>query len=121
MQELIKFIKQPVLRAEEAVVEPEEPKDSWVFKNGIKNRFGDKVPIVNDKTLGPGHYPSDQFYSIEQKHGDKNYVSGAMFMSESERQPFANFDKRFGPNCIVAHLPARKKDTHLNVNGIWVQ
>jgi len=28
-----------------------------MFQNGIKDRFGDKGPIVNDGILGPGHYP----------------------------------------------------------------
>ena len=41
---------------------------------GIKNRFGDKGLIINDKILGPGHYLSDQYYSIEKKYGEKSYI-----------------------------------------------
>lgn len=120
MHELIKFIQVPAAKAPEEAEAPDEQGDNWMFQRGLKDRFGDKGPIVNDKILGPGHYPSDLFYSVEQKYGEKNYVSSAMFMSETERQPFANFDKRAGPNCIVPYLPARKKDTHLNLNNIWV-
>ncbi len=30
-----------------------------MFQTGLKDRFGDKGPIVNDGILGPGHYPAD--------------------------------------------------------------
>lgn len=65
--------------------------------------------------MGPGHYPSETFYSINKKYLDKNYVSSNVFMSETERQPFGAFDKRLGPSCIVPFLPPRKKDSHLNL------
>lgn len=65
-----------------------------MFHAGLKDRFGDKGPVTNDGVLGPGHYPAELFHSIEQKHGEKNYVSGAVFISESERNPYDNFEKK---------------------------
>jgi hypothetical protein len=88
MNELIKFISKPAVIDSTPTVSVEENFESWVFKEGIKNRFGDKGPILNDKILGPGHYPANQFHSIEQKYAEKNYVSSHVFMSETERQPY---------------------------------
>jgi hypothetical protein len=65
MNELIKFISKPTEIESPPTVKLEENIESWVFKEGIKNRFGDKGPIYNDKILGPGHYPANQFHSIE--------------------------------------------------------
>jgi|LakMenEpi03Aug12_release.lakeMendotaPanAssembly.Ray.scaffolds.fasta_scaffold2433177_1 hypothetical protein len=36
-----------------------------MFNEGLKDRFGDKGAIENNKILGPGHYPAETFYSIE--------------------------------------------------------
>ena len=41
-------------------------------------------------------------------------------MNEEERKPFQNYDKRIGPNLIVPYLPPTKKNTHLNLNNIWI-
>jgi hypothetical protein len=40
-----------------------------MFEDHIKDRFGDKEKVKNDKILGPGHYPSEYFKSIEYKMG----------------------------------------------------
>ncbi len=59
MHELIKFIQEPTVKILEEPEIPEKEKDTWMFYRGLKDRFGDKGPILNDKILGPGHYPSD--------------------------------------------------------------
>ena len=34
-------------------------KKNWMFNKSLKDRFGDIGKVKNDKTLGPGHYPSE--------------------------------------------------------------
>jgi hypothetical protein len=65
MNELIKFIQKPEKKEEIPYVKEDLADGTWIFKEGKKDRFGDEQPITNDAILGPGHYPSNQFYSIE--------------------------------------------------------
>ena len=98
--------------------------NSWIFKTGIKNRFGDFYDKNFEKNLGK-EMPGPGAYVV--KNGstgteERREVSGAVFMSESGREPFGNLKGKLklGPNPVVPFLIPRNRTYHLNLERKWV-
>lgn len=96
--------------------------NSWIFKTGIKNRFGDFYDKDFERKSGK-EMPGPGAYVV--KNGstgteERREVSGAVFMSESGREPFGNWKGRLGPNPVVPFLIPRNRTYHLNLERKWV-
>ena len=96
--------------------------NSWIFKTGLKNRFGDFYDKDFEKNLGK-EMPGPGAYVV--KNGstgteERREVSGAVFMSESVREPFGNLKGKLGPNTLVPFLIPRNRTYHLNLERKWV-
>ena len=79
------------------------------------DRFGgtSKERRNKDITPGPGAY---YMYSVSEK----NPVSGAVFMSESNRSVIKNPQKLPGPAFYQPVPVPKKKSFHLNSNKMWI-
>lgn len=90
-------------------------KTSSMFVVSEYDRFGnsDNPRKKNQATPGPGAYqpPGNQ---------EKTAVSGAVFMSESERVWYGSNRKPPGPAFYKPSKVPKKKSFHLNSNKIWV-
>jgi Sperm-tail PG-rich repeat len=91
----------------------DQPRPSSMFASTEKDRFGQPVkPRVTEVMPGPGHYAKPDAIS-------KVPVSGAVFMSESERKCFTTEKKPPGPAFYKPMLQPKKKSFHLKPNNIW--
>lgn len=90
-------------------------KISSSFVRGDIDRFGmqTKVKKIHDFTPGPGAY-----YNLMAK--DKSPVTGAVFMSESEREILKPPIKQPGPAFYKPIPVPKKKSYHLNANNVWI-
>ena len=87
---------------------------SSMFASSEKNRFGEAVkPRVSEYTPGPGEYSKAAVV-------EKAPVTGAVFMSESERKWFTTEKKPPGPAFYKPMMQPKKKSFHLKPNNIWV-
>ena len=85
-----------------------------MFASSEKNRFGEAVkPRVSEYTPGPGEYSKAAVV-------EKAPVTGAVFMSESERKWFTTEKKPPGPAFYKPMMQPKKKSFHLKPNNIWV-
>jgi hypothetical protein len=78
------------------------------------SRFGEQLrpKKTNTDVPGPGHYTLS-------KPQDKVPVSGAVFMSESERFEFKTVKKPPGPAYYKPAVGPRKRSFHLNAGRQW--
>lgn len=92
-----------------------QAKPSSMFVVGEVDRFGNPLrpKKKNDFTPGPGTY-------VEPHSQDKIPVSGAVFMSESERAWFTTERRPPGPAFYKPSTVPKKKSFHLNSNKMWV-
>lgn len=86
-----------------------------VAKTADTSRFGDTLrpKKANTDVPGPGHY---ELIRPEERVP----VSGAVFMSESERFEFKTISKPPGPAYYKPTMVPRLKSFHLNANTQWV-
>lgn len=87
---------------------------SSMFAQSEKDRFGKATrPKVDSETPGPGQY-------VKPEGVPKAQVSGAVFMSESERKWFTTEKKPPGPAFYKPMYQPKKKSFHLKPNNLWV-
>lgn len=100
---------------DQASLRQPKSKASPMFVVSEFDRFGktNNPRKKNSSTPGPGAYqpPSNQ---------EKTAVSGAVFMSESERVWYGSNRKPPGPAFYKPSAVPKKKSYHLNTNKIWV-
>lgn len=46
--------------------------------------------------------------------------SGSVFISETTRQPYGDFEKKAGPSMNIPYLPNNKKSFHLYLGKTWL-
>lgn len=87
---------------------------SSMFVITEKDRFGkSSKPKIHDLSPGPGQY-------VKPTIMGKSQVSGAVFMSESERKWFNTNKKPPGPAFYKPMYQPKKKSFHLKPNNVWV-
>ena len=86
---------------------------SHYFKKDNRNRFGENI---NEKklTLGPGQYYKNEYF---EEKSDKTWP---IFLSETKRQPFGNYQNKMGPNENIPFQLPKKKSYHLNLRRNWI-
>jgi hypothetical protein len=86
-----------------------------MFSATDTDRFGGNInPKVAKRRPAPGDYE----YSFRE---DEKYpVSGAVFMSETERKMINAIKKPPGPAYYNLKAKAKKKSFHLNTNKTWL-
>lgn len=89
-----------------------EVKASRVFVAGELDRFG-QGPKLGPASPGPGSYNTGKQY-------EKAHLSGAVFMSESERDVFLAERRPPGPAFYKPTQQPKKKSFHLNINRNWL-
>jgi hypothetical protein len=94
---------------------PLSSKPNGSFTKTDPDRFGNPSKFRKNKetTPGPGSYYS---YSLKEKVS----VSGAVFMSESEREVIKQPKKQPGPAFYRPTAIPKKKSFHLNSSKVWV-
>ncbi|CAD8065671.1 unnamed protein product [Paramecium primaurelia] len=83
-----------------------------------KDRFGKQEREQEPEKIGPGSYQLPSKFDEIAK--DKLLVSGNVFMSESLRQPYGDFEKKLGPNPKSPYILPKKKNFHFNLQRKWV-
>ena len=94
----------------------DENKPFSAFAPSNLDRFGSVVQTYSDKPVIPG--PGS--YNVTKGETEKAIVSGAVFMSETMRQPFGKLAGGLGPTNYNPQLLPKKKSYHLNVKRGWV-
>ncbi|OMJ74870.1 hypothetical protein SteCoe_26123 [Stentor coeruleus] len=98
-----------------SVLPPINQKFTAPFAKGDADRFGIPVKIKRTKDLTPG--PGAYYYDSSQ---DRLPVTGAVFMSESNREIIKSPLKQPGPAFYKPTPVPKKKSFHLNANKVWV-
>ena len=90
-------------------------KVSAAFIQGDADRFGNPLKQKRNKDITPG--PGSYYCYISK---EKAQVTGAVFMSESNREIIKQPHKQPGPAFYKPSPVPKKKSFHLNANNAWV-
>lgn len=90
-------------------------KPSAAFVKSESDRFGNAIKQKKNKDVTPG--PGSYYCYVIQ---EKNPVTGAVFMSETNREAAEKPKKQPGPAFYRPSPIPKKKSFHLNSSNLWV-
>lgn len=96
---------------------PENNKGMKVFIEDNHDRFGDNPDYHMIQVPGPGSY---EIQEGGKEFKERALVSGAVFLSESERTPFGRLRNTVAPNKYNPSKIPPKISFHFNVETKWV-